>query len=307
MDRGRFAWLLLSALLFIPEVAGFALWHWLATEYWPPWLNHLALAGAMVVMAANVAAYDRLRHGQMIRTDLLYFLTAWALGAVAYVAAALVVGGGYSFRWLGLVVATLSLLVLSHGLVDVARPAFDRLFLGRDAERVRSNLSSVVQSAAMTPDLGALLDQAQADIAAASSEHLVRLTEEGLRRLNKPAALTDCGLMGRIPRTVAAHADRDGARPGEATPVEQARALREVLVLAIERLKPPERDTAPGSPSALQYHILREEYVQELPNKHIMTRHSISEGTFHRNRRSAISLLARELAKQEDLLSRGQS
>ncbi len=53
----------------------------------------------------------------------------------------------------------------------------------------------------------------------------------------------------------------------------------------------------------MQYHILREEYVQGLPNKHIMTRHSISEGTFHRNRREAITILARELEEQESLQS----
>ena len=75
--------------------------------------------------------------------------------------------------------------------------------------------------------------------------------------------------------------------------------MREVLARAIERLKPPDRAPALGAPEALQYHILREEYLLGLPNTQILTRHSISEGTFHRHRRRAIAILARELEQEE--------
>ena len=44
-------------------------------------------------------------------------------------------------------------------------------------------------------------------------------------------------------------------------------------------------------------------YLQGLLNKQIMARHSISEGTFHRNRRQAILTLARELENQERIRS----
>jgi hypothetical protein len=301
--RRRFGWLLVSAVLFVPEVSALAIAHWRSTEYWPGWLNHLALAAAMALMASNVAAYHRLRHGQVVRTDLLYFLLAWALICAGYALVFVVIGGGYSFRLLGLLLVTLLLLILSHALVDPARRLFDRLLLGSEIEHLRSNLATVAQDAALTPDLDALLTRAQSEIAEVSAEHLVRLTEEALRRLNRPAALAQCGLAARIPRTVAAARGREGeSRPAEATPLEQARALREVLVLAIERLKPADAST-PAAPGALQYEILREEYVQGLPNKQIMTRHSISEGTFHRNRREAIAILARELEKQESLQS----
>ena len=39
-----------------------------------------------------------------------------------------------------------------------------------------------------------------------------------------------------------------------------------------------------------------------LPNKQVAIRHGISEATFHRNRRDAVAVLARELAKQEEIL-----
>ena len=80
--------------------------------------------------------------------------------------------------------------------------------------------------------------------------------------------------------------------------------MRSALIATVERMKPIEDGVGPESPAALQYRILQEEYLQGLLNKQIMTRHSISEGTFNRNRRQAIRMLAEELAKQEQLLSK---
>ncbi|MBI2887362.1 MAG: hypothetical protein HYY02_09150 [Chloroflexi bacterium] len=58
-----------------------------------------------------------------------------------------------------------------------------------------------------------------------------------------------------------------------------------------------------GELEALQYHILREEYVLGMSTRHIMVRHSVSESTFHRYRRDAIVALAGEMARQEELIS----
>jgi hypothetical protein len=90
----------------------------------------------------------------------------------------------------------------------------------------------------------------------------------------------------------------------DVTPLERAQAVRSVLISGIERLKPLDGDTGSESPAALQYHILQEEYMHGLLNKQIMIRHSISEGTFNRNRRAAIEMLAVELNRQEQLVSR---
>jgi hypothetical protein len=298
----RFAWLLVSALLFIPEVSSLITWHWFRIAL-PTWLNHLALAAAMAVMAANVAAYHHLRHGQTIRIDLAYFFTTWILICGAFAPLFLFAGGGYSFRLLGLLVLTLALAILGHALANPTRRLLDRLFFGREVQHLRANLAAVAQDAVLTrdQDLSALLSQAQADIAEVSREHLVRLTTEALRRLSNPAALAECGLIARLPRTLAAVRALGGdGKSGAATPLEQAQAVRELLAQAIDRLKPPDRAPALGAPEALQYHILREAYLLGLPNTQIMTRHSVSEGTFHRNRRQAIAILAQELAREED-------
>jgi hypothetical protein len=304
--RRRFGWLLLSAALFVPEVVALAIGYRIGREPWPLWVNHLALTAAMALMAANVTAYERLRHGRVIRTDLLYFLLGWALVCTGYGVVFLLISGGYSFAVLGLLAVTLAMLVATHALADLGRRVFDRLFFGHEVRHLRSNLAAVVQDAALTEDVGALLDQAREEIDVVSEEHLARLTGEALRRLNNPAALAECGLIGRVPRTLAARAGGGDPTTVETTPLGRARAVRELLVEAIERLKPPDPDLARDAPAALQHGILREEYVLGMPNKQIMTRRGISESTFHRNRRAAIAILARELAKQEDLLSSGK-
>jgi len=79
--------------------------------------------------------------------------------------------------------------------------------------------------------------------------------------------------------------------------------MRGVLEAAIVRLKPIGPDGRRGAPRDLQFNILHDEYLLEKPNVQIMTRYSLSESTFHRKRREAIEVLARELKHQEDLLA----
>jgi hypothetical protein len=286
-----------SAVLFTPEAG-----------YPSTWFNLLALTAAMAVMAANMAAYHHLRHGQTARLDPRCFLTTWTLVSAAF-APLFVFAGGYSFRLLGLLVLTLVQVIIAHVFAGPIHRFLDRLFFGREVQLLRSNLAAAAQNGALTrdADLGALLTHAQAGLAELSREHLVRLTEQALRRLSDPAALAACGLIVHLPRTLAAARPSAAAnQPPAPTPLEQATALREILARAIERLKPPDRLPALGAPEALQYHILREEYLLGRPNKQIMTRHSISEGTFHRNRRRAIAILAHELAQEEQRQPVGQ-
>lgn len=302
--RSRFAWLFLSSVLFFcaTNTLGIAGSLSLVDERSIP-VSHLLLGAAMLVMAWNIAEYSLLVKGQVIRTDVLYFLTSLAVICAVYAGAFVVLAGAsYSFQALRLLMVLLILAVLTHAFVDVGRRALDPLFFSGDVQRLRSNLSSAVQDAALTPDLGTVLSQAQQEIEEVSTEYLARLTEEALRRLNNPAALARCELLARIPRLLAVSAaGASGGRP-ELTPLEQAHALRQALTSAIERLKPYESETSMLSPSALQYHILLDEYLRGMPNKQLMTRYSISESTFHRNRREAIAILAQELGKEEELL-----
>ena len=89
--------------------------------------------------------------------------------------------------------------------------------------------------------------------------------------------------------------------------LEQAQSLREVLVSAIEQLKPPTGAIGASAPEALQYYILHEEYVLSKSTSYIVTRYSISESTFFRNRRAAVSAVARHLETQEEIIALRQN
>jgi hypothetical protein len=256
-------------------------------------------------MAWNVAAYSLLLRGSVIKTDFFYFLTTMVVVCLLYGGLMAFTGPAYSFQLLGFLMLTLTVVIFSHALVDIGRRALDTLFFGSEVRRLRSNLASVAQTAALSDDLDQVLDTAQTEIAEVSTERLARLTEQALRRMNNPSALADCELMGRIPNTVGEiYARNNGATSAPPTDLDRARALREALVAAIEKLRPPETDGRRERPAALQHLILREEYLEGLLNKQIMSRHAISEGTFHRNRRQAISSVARELQAREAHLVR---
>jgi hypothetical protein len=306
--RRCFRWLLFSAVLFFAGANGLGLFNWVSGGLMPAWMGHAMLAAAMVVMAWNVAAYSLLFKGEVVRTDFFYMLTALILVCGLYAAVLTLSGASYSFQLLNILAITLSVVVLSHALIDLARRVLDRVFFRDDVQQLRWNLTTLFQRAARTDDFDALLAEARDEIDGVSVERRVKLTEQALRRLNNPAALGRTELAERIPTTLdGATRETMGRGLQDVTPLERAQALRSVLVSGIERLKPIDDDVGPESPAALQYNILREEYLQGLLNKQIMVRHSISEGTFNRNRRQAIAMLAEEIERQEQLLVRDRA
>jgi hypothetical protein len=303
VDRRRhFGWLGLSALLFLLGSGPTALANWLTVGHWPTWLGHLLLAAGQTLLVANVAAYSFFLQGRIVRTDFFYFLTAMGGLAAIYAVVFVVAGPGYSFAWLGFSAITLILIILSHASRDLVRRVLDRLFFSSDIRRLRSDLVAVVHDAATTKDLGPLLDQTQLYLQQISSEHDAQLVEEALRRMNDVDALARCRLIARLPHTLIDGASSSGGMRSAVSPLERARALREILASAVERLKPDglvSQREAPG----LQYQILHEEYVKGIPNKQIMRRLDLSEGTFHRQRRAGIRILTEDLAIREARLA----
>jgi hypothetical protein len=177
-------------------------------------------------------------------------------------------------------------------------------------------LSEVLSDVAHTEDVASITDAAEATgpaLAPTRDEEAVAkrepeepgaprwddptvlLVEEALRKLNNPAQLSACGLLRSTPRMI----NGVTAAGSEGTPLEQAQWLRNALVAAIERLRPATEGAEIAAPQMLQYHILRDEYVFDRPNSHIMMRLNISESTFHRQRRTAILALASELRHEE--------
>ena len=128
---------------------------------------------------------------------------------------------------------------------------------------------------------------------------LSHLTEEALRHLRAPASLAKCELARRLPASLAMTRAASPSSSASATPLETAQHLRKLIEAAMEKL----RLSAEDEPAALQYAVLHSEYVLGLPNVAIMSRHSISESTFHRTRRAGIRALAGELEAMESILT----
>ena len=87
---------------------------------------------------------------------------------------------------------------------------------------------------------------------------------------------------------------------GAATHLDRGREVHNILLTALEKLRP--TGDPPNEPIPREwfpYIILHDAYVKEIQNRDIMSRLYISEGTFNRTRRAAIRSLAKVLAEME--------
>jgi hypothetical protein len=120
--------------------------------------------------------------------------------------------------------------------------------------------------------------------------------EDALRNLYDYAYLADTPLadMQLIRKKLAA---------GQKTHLERGKTVYSVVVEALEHLRPV--GDVPPEPLPREWYpftILHNAYLDNVPNRDIMSKLYISEGTFNRTRRAAIRTLARELAEMEHLI-----
>jgi hypothetical protein len=136
---------------------------------------------------------------------------------------------------------------------------------------------------------------------------LTPAVEDALRRMRDPGKLVGCRLLGYLPWTIAAELrERRNGHGGVATPLEQAGALQRVLISAVDRLRPADADHGRGDGATRCYDLIRGQYVEGRPITQLKWQHSLSESTYHRSRRQAIRILARELCEQEALYGRDE-
>jgi hypothetical protein len=116
---------------------------------------------------------------------------------------------------------------------------------------------------------------------------LVKMVEDGLRQLYDYVALGELPLAGW-----------SGLNPGSS--IERGKRLQKLLMEAIEALRPPgPRPKEPLPRLWYNYSVLHDAYVEGVPNREIMARLYISEGTFNRTRRNALRGLARLFLEHE--------
>jgi hypothetical protein len=114
----------------------------------------------------------------------------------------------------------------------------------------------------------------------------IKDVEEALRHLPDTITLGQSALAEKISIKGNSHIDR-------------GKYLQELITASIESLKPAEKRPPEPLPRVWYNHaVLYDAYVEGVPNREIMSRLYISEGTFNRTRRNAIRGLARMLVEK---------
>lgn len=119
--------------------------------------------------------------------------------------------------------------------------------------------------------------------------NFIHLVEDALRHLSDAITLGQSPLADKLSMTGDSH-------------IERGKHLQEFLTVSIESLKP--SDVRPPEPLPrvwYSYAVLHDAYIECVPNREIMARLYISEGTFNRTRRNAIRGLARALMEKATL------
>jgi hypothetical protein len=92
---------------------------------------------------------------------------------------------------------------------------------------------------------------------------------------------------------------------GQATTLDRGKTVHEVLLEAVNKLRPGTTITRDPPPREwYPYLIVRDAYIEEKPNRDIMLQLNISEGTFNRTRRATVRSVARTLGEMEAALQR---
>jgi hypothetical protein len=289
--RSQFGWLAWAGVLFLLAGGYGSIANRLLGQ--PALPGELLLLAGAGLMGWSVARYGALLAGEVVARDFAASgLTTLALLAVYGALALFGVEAGYA--WLERALLLLPLAAATHVLVNTRSRFLDRLLYGPVAGALQGQLGPLVARAGRQADPLAALAEASEKLDA-----LVRAQEGGgwrvqvegaLRRLNDLPALAEHPLLERLP-----------PGGGGETALERAGRLRAEIAAAIDRLRPGGPRPAPGhslGPGGWLHHlVLYEAYVDGRPNKQVMQRYHLSEGTFHRARRRAVDALAADLAQ----------
>jgi hypothetical protein len=143
-----------------------------------------------------------------------------------------------------------------------------------------------METQANATELGSFADEMLATISTNPDAEFVKMVEDGLRHYADYIALGQSPLADWAGITAESH-------------VERGKQLQALLGDAMESFRPAGgRPPEPLPRVWYSYVVLHDAYVEGVPNREIMARLYISEGTFNRTRRNALRALARLLIEK---------
>ncbi|NUM46916.1 MAG: hypothetical protein HUU38_19600 [Anaerolineales bacterium] len=144
----------------------------------------------------------------------------------------------------------------------------------------------VAESETKATELMSVAEEVIGTIETTPDPNFIKTVEESLRNLSDFIKLGQSSLAEQLGVEGKYHTDR-------------GRHLQHLLMEAINSLKPAEKRPSDPLPRVwYNYVVLYDAYVEGVPNREIMARLYISEGTFNRTRRNALRGLARLLAEK---------
>src|SRR5258706_1181574 len=155
----------------------------------------------------------------------------------------------------------------------------------RDSDRLMQVVSDIQSR---EENLRIESDELIATLVTKPDPEFVEMVEDGLRHLSDFITLGQFSLAENL------------GVPGE-TVIERGKAVQKQLIRAIEMLRPEKlRPEGPLPREWYSYVVLHDAYIEEVPNRDIMARLYISEGTFNRTRRKALRGIARFLLEKKE-------
>ena len=172
-------------------------------------------------------------------------------------------------------------------LAEVADQIGTIVSLGSLQPKQSSQLRELVaESQANVIELKSVSGEMLDAISANSDDDFIKIVEDGLRHLPDTITLGQSPLAEKMTLAGESH-------------IERGKQLQQLLIDSIESLRPAEKRPPEPLPRVWYNHaVLYDAYVEGVPNREIMARLYISEGTFNRTRRNAIRGLARSLAER---------
>lgn len=195
-----------------------------------------------------------------------------------------------------------AVIALSHPNAKLDYSAGDLELLAEVADQVSSLISVSNLTAGRADQIQQLMAESQvqanelnsiavemiAAISTNSDLEFIKTVEEALRHLSDYITLGQSALADQT--NIIADSQ-----------IERGKQLNKLLIDSIESLRPAEKRPPEPLPRVwYSYAVLHDAYVEGVPNREIMARLYISEGTFNRTRRNALRGLTRLLSERKN-------